>query len=215
VHRRLVSLGAAIAVLAMAGSAAAVTVHVRVEGAKKTLFGAAEPLLTPYQGEIFATDGSAIELSAPTVLAALEAASRKGDFYYRVQATSFGPFIDQIGRNPSSETRFWVFTVNGEFAPVGAADFVLEDGDRVLWYLAPFDPTGVGPNTLDLSSAGRGCFRAFTVDANGERSRVGDVVFRVNDRKIGDADGHLCPRGDWHRIRVTKEGAIRSKVIVR
>jgi hypothetical protein len=202
-------------VLALAGSAAAVQVHVRVEGARKTLFGATEPRLTPYEGQILAADGSAIELSEPTVLAALEAASRMGEFYYRVQATSFGPFIDQIGRNAASATRFWVFTVNGEFAPVGAGDFVLEEGDRVLWYLAPFDPSGVGPDTLDISPAGRGCFAAYAVDANGERSRVGDVVFRVNDRKVADSDGRLCPRGDWHRIRVTKEGAIRSKVIVR
>jgi hypothetical protein len=215
VHRPLAIIVLGVLSLALAGSAAAVTVHVRVEGAKKTLFGAAEPLLTPYEGEILAIDGSTIQLSAPTVLAALEAASRMGDFYYRVQASSFGPFIDQIGRNASSATRFWVFTVNGAFAPVGAADFVLEDGDRVLWYLAPFDPSGVGPDTLDLSPVGRSCFRAFTVDPNGERSRVDDVVFRVNDHKVADSDGQLCPRGDWHRIRVTKEGAIRSRTIVR
>lgn len=34
------------------------------------------------------------------------------------------------------ENRWWLFTVNGEMAEVGAADLYLEDGDQVEWTLS-------------------------------------------------------------------------------
>jgi len=201
--------------LAVPASALGIQVHVRVEGAKRTIFGAGERLLEPFTGTVTARDGTGIELSEPTALGALEAASRAGEFFYGLQSTSFGPFVDQIGRNAGTAARFWVFKVNGAFAPVGAADLVLRDGDSVLWYLVPFDPSGVGPDTLDLAAAGQGCVRAFSVDANGARSPARDVVFKVDARRVTSAGGRLCPKGHWHEVRATKAGAIRSEVMHR
>jgi hypothetical protein len=201
--------------LAVPATALGIHVHVRVEGAKRTIFGAGERLVEPFTGRVTARDGTGIELSQPTALGALEAASRAGEFFYGLQATSFGPFVDQIGRNAATDTRFWVFKVNGAFAPVGAADLVLRDGDSVLWYLVPFDPSGLGPDTLDLAGAGRGCVRAFSVDANGVESPARDVTFRVDGKRVESAGGRLCPSGHWHTVRATKEGAIRSEVMRR
>src|SRR6266852_2115886 len=63
-------------------SAGAVRVHVRVEGMTRTIFGPTAPVLD-------------VKVNA---LDALDAASLAGEFYYHVESTSFGPYVDQIGR---------------------------------------------------------------------------------------------------------------------
>ena len=70
-------------VLAIVGAASAAIVRVRVEGKSSTIFGATQP-----------------RASATTAMGALESASIGGEFYYHVQVTGFGPYVDQIGRNP-------------------------------------------------------------------------------------------------------------------
>jgi hypothetical protein len=213
--RLVVSLAALLAAaLLLPAVASAVRVHVRVEGMTRTLFGAAEPLLTPFTGALPVDGGAAVELSRPTPLGALEAASVATELYYRLTPTSFGPYVSQIGRYAGSGTSGWVFKVNGALPPVGADALVLEDGDRVLWYYATFGPAG-GPPTLDLVRAGRGCYRAEAVDDTGARTVARRVVFHVDGRSVSSASGTLCPGRGWHALRATKQGAIRSELIRR
>lgn len=206
-------LMAVLAALAVPAVAFSFTVHVRVEGATTTIFGATEPLVTPYEGALPAGDGGTVELKEPTALGALEAASLAGEFYYRLQALSFGPYVSQIGRLPGEGASGWVFKVNGVSPPVGADAYVVKAGDEVLWYYATFTDAG-GPATLDLVRAGR-CYRAFSVDDAGERTRATGVVFRLDARKVRSASGRICPTGHWHRLQATKDGAVRSQTIVR
>ncbi len=212
-HRPLAFLGAAVLALALAAPALAVRVHVRVEGATTTIFGATEPLLTPVAGTFSPPAGEPVTVNAPTPLGALERASRRGEFYYRLEAFSFGPYVAQIGRNAAAETTGWVYKVNGVSPPVGANAYELKEGDRVLWYFARFGPAG-GPKTLDLRrTASRACFRAVLVDDNGRSEPARDVVFRVDGRARRSASGSICPRGHWHSLRATKAGAVRSEVV--
>lgn len=211
---RLLVLGvvAVLAALAVPAAALAFTVHVRVEGATTTIFGATEPRVTPYEGALPAGGGT-VDLKEPTALGALETASLAGEFYYRLQAESFGPYVSQIGRRPGEGASGWVFKVNGVSPPVGADAYVVEAGDDVLWYYATFTDAG-GPPTLDLVRAGR-CYRAVSVDDAGERTRATGVVFRLDARTVRSKRGRICPTGHWHRLRASKDGAIRSQVIVR
>ncbi len=217
-RRTLVLVGIAGVALGVAGPAVAspnpleIRVHIRVEGAKTTIFGAFEPSVTPVIGRFTPPDGDPVTLAAPTPLVALERASRKGEFYYRVQTTSFGRYVDRIGRRAAGGMSGWVYKVNGVSPPVGADVYALEPGDRVLWYYATFGPAG-GPPTLDLDRVRRVCFRAYSVDDNGRRTRARDVVFRVDGRRVRSAGGAICPQGHWHAIRATKAGAIRSEAL--
>jgi hypothetical protein len=214
VPRRFVVLILATALaLTLVPIASAIRVHVRIEGAGATLFGAQQPRVTPFTGTLTQGDVS-LELSQPTALGALEAASRRGEVFYRLAATSFGPFVAQIGRLPGEGTSGWVYKVNGVSPPVGADAYVLDEGDVVLWYYATFGETG-GPPTLDLRRAGRGCFRAYSQDDAGVATPATDVIFRRDGRPIADDDGRLCPKGHWHRLGVTREGAVRSQVVRR
>src|SRR5436309_8110553 len=108
-----------IVVLVLPATALAATVKVRVEGKSQTLFGPTE-----------------VTVTASNALDALEEASILGELYYHVTTTSFGPYVDQVGRYGGSSSSGWVFKVNDASPPVGADKVTLKDGDRVLWYYA-------------------------------------------------------------------------------
>jgi Domain of unknown function (DUF4430) len=224
-HRPLVLLGVIALVLALAAPALAVRVHVRVEGATTTIFGATEPRLTPVTGTFSPPAGEPVTVSAATPLGALERASRRGEFYYRLEPFAFGAYVAQVGRHAGTETTGWVYKVNGVSPPVGADAYRLEEGDRVLWYFARFGPTG-GPKTLRLARVdahhdrrGR-CFDALLQDDNGHLTDARNAVFRldgrlVRTRPLGPTGlRRICPRGHWHTLRATAPGAIRSQVVV-
>ena len=80
-------------------SAFAATVKVRVEGKTQTLFGPTE-----------------VTVTATNALDALEQASLAGEFYYHVTQTSFGPYVDQVGRYGGTASSGWVFKVERRLA---------------------------------------------------------------------------------------------------
>jgi hypothetical protein len=189
-----------VAVLVVVPAALAVRVHVRVEGKTQTIFGSTEPTLN-------------VKASA---LDALEAGSLAGEFYYHVATTSFGPYVDQIGRYPAGGANGWIFKVNGIVPPVGADKVTLHDGDTVLWYYATFSGEA-GPLTLEVETSlvrGKRCFYATGRNDAGHSSRVNGVVFTLNGRRVSSASGALCTRLARYSIRVAKTGAIRSRVYV-
>jgi hypothetical protein len=213
VYRSLAAVGGILLALALAGPALAVRAHVRVESAHATIWGATEPLVRPVHGTFRPPDGPKVTVSGPTALGALERASRRGEFYYRVQATSFGPYVDRIGRRAAKGSSGWTFKVNHVLAPVGADAMTLKRGDHLLWYWATFGPNG-GPKTLDVKRVGGGCFRAFAYDDNGARSRPKNVIFRVNGHDRDSASGRICPSPRWETLRARKRGMVRSAVLV-
>jgi hypothetical protein len=230
IHRSLVAVGALLLALLLAAPALAARVHVRVEGATTTIFGATEPLVTPVRGTITPPAGTAVTVTADTPLGALERASRLGEFYYRLEAFSFGPYVAQIGRRPGAGTTGWVFKVNGKSPPVGADKHVLRNGDRVLWYFARFGPAG-GPKTLHLRGpyfvvadcfdapcpelTSGPCYDAYALDDNGRRSQPGRVSFQIDGRTVRSRTGTICPRGDWRTLRAARPGHVRSQLVTR
>ena len=200
-YRRSLAFAAALAAfLVLVPAALAVRVHVRVEGKTQTIFGPTEPTLT-------------VKANA---LDALEAASLAGEFYYHVSPTSFGPYVDQIGRYAAAGVSGWTFKVNGIVAPVGADQVTVHDGDTVLWYWTTFSQTG-GPLTLEVETSivhGKRCFFATGRNDAGRSSRVRGVVFTLNGRRVASASGVVCTRVARYAVRVTKTGAIRSRVYV-
>jgi hypothetical protein len=197
VYKRLFVVAAALAAFfVLAAGALAAVVHVRVEGRNATIFGTSEP-----------------RASGASPLEALESASIAGEFYYHVATTSFGPYIDQIGRYPAEASSGWVFKVNGVSPPVGADKVELKDGDTVLWYWATFSGPA-GPLTLEVETSivkGKRCFFATGRNDAGRSSRVRGVVYTLNSRRISSATGVVCTRPGRYSVRVAKTGAIRSR----
>jgi hypothetical protein len=172
---------------------------VRVEGKTRTLFGPTE-----------------VTVTAATPMDALEQASLAGELYYHVTTTSFGPYVDQVGRYGGDASSGWVFKVDDASPPVGADKVQLKDGDRVLWYFATFGPTG-GPPTLRVQPAAkRGCYTVTAYDDNARPTTLARVIWHVGSKKSTDAMGGaaFCP--GKHRgllIRATATGAVRSNAV--
>lgn len=181
-------------VLAIVGSASAAIVRVRVEGKSQTIFGATQP-----------------RASATTALGALESASIGGEFYYHVQVSAFGSYVDQIGRNAAAGFGGWAFKVNGTSPPVGADKVEVSDGDVVLWYWAEFTEAG-GPPTLELSREKGGCYRVVAKNDAGNTADVA-ATLRVDSRAIPMQGGSACPGPHRSLVRAIAFGAVRSNAL--
>jgi hypothetical protein len=165
-----------------------------VEGKTATVFGAAQP-----------------RARAATALEALEVASKAGEFYYHVQQTSFGPFVDQIGRYAAEASSGWVFKVNGVSPPVGADKVELKEGDVVLWYWATFTDAG-GPRTLELRSE-EGCYRVFAQDDAGTQSPAANAFLRVGKQRFEASFSGKCIGKHRGLVRAYAPGAVRSNAL--
>jgi len=194
--RPLIVVAAVIGALFVVPAALAARVHVRVEGQTRTIFGPTQPLL-----------------DASNALEALDAASLAGEFYLHLTSTSFGPYVDQIGRYPAGGTNGWVFKVNGVSPPVGADKVTLKEGDTVLWYWATFGPSG-GPSTLELERRGR-CYSVFAQDDNGKTATAAGAVLHVGSRRtVATRNGHACIGPHFGLlVRATMNGAVRSNAL--
>jgi uncharacterized protein DUF4430 len=197
VRRSLFTLAAALLFAALLVPAAlGARVSVRVEGKTQSLFGAVE---TPFE-------------AGANALVALDAASLRGEFYYHVASSSFGPYVDQIGRFPAGGSNGWVFKVNGASPPVGSDKVTLKDGDRVLWYWATFGPTG-GSSTLLLSRTKRNCYRAVAENDAGADTTAGGAVLNVDGRRVRTRAGRGCVGRHSGFVRATMTGAVRSNAL--
>ncbi len=180
--------------LAIVASASAAIVRVRVEGKSSTIFGATQPLA-----------------SATTALDALEAASIGGEFYYHMRETSFGSYVDQVGRYVEQGASGWVFKVNGVSPPVGADKVTLKDGDVVLWYWSTFTDAGGSP-TLALTRAGKGCYEVVARNDAGNPVSV-SATLRVDARRVPMEGGRACPGPHRSAVRAIAFGAVRSNAL--
>jgi hypothetical protein len=199
--RRLIAVF--LAALVVVPIASAARVHIRVEGKTHTIFGGTAPVV----------DAKANALDA------LEAASNAGEFYYHVQQTSFGPYVDQIARYAAFAQAGWVFKVNGASPPVGADAVSLKDGDTVLWYWATFGDAS-GPKTLVLERAGgqKSCYRVYTEDDNGVPAAALGAVLHVGRSRTVETQGATqaavgCVGKHHGLVRATLSGAVRSNAV--
>ena len=197
-YRRLsMWLAVGVTALLLVPAAVAVDVHVRVEGKTRNIFGSTEPTLTVKANP----------------LDALDSASLAGEFYYHVTSTSFGPYIDQIGRYVAGGSTGWVFKVNGVSPPVGADAVALKDGDRVLWYWATFSSTG-GPPTLVLQSTKkRNCYRVVAQNDQGKTKPARGARLHAGSRSVLARTGTACLSAHTGLVTATLKGAVRSNAL--
>jgi hypothetical protein len=202
VFRRFLILPVALALVAIAVPAAlAARITIRVEGKTQTIFAPAPRVV-----------------EASNALEALELASLTGEFYYHVASSSFGRYVDQVGRYPAEGSAGWVFKVNGISPPVGADAMTLKDGDSVLWYFAEFGPSG-GPPTLKLArtllrARGARCYEVSAFDDAGKVSLVGTATLHVGGRRLRtNRQGLACPGRHRGLVRATAPGMIRSNAV--
>ncbi|HEY3050538.1 MAG TPA: DUF4430 domain-containing protein [Gaiellaceae bacterium] len=193
--RRLIIWAAAAALFfALAAPALAARVKVRVEGKTTTIFGATEPSLT----------------TGTNALAALDAASLAGEFYYHV---SPGPFVDQIGRYPGAGFSGWSYKINGVSPPIAADQAAVKDGDTVLWYWSTFTEQGGSPTLLLRRRAARNCYTVASQDDQGVSTPAAGARLLVDGRTVKTRSGRGCVGKHRGLVRATAPNAVRSNVL--
>jgi hypothetical protein len=198
VFRRLIVLaGAALLACALAAPALALRVKVRVEGKTTTIFGSTEPTLA----------------TGTNALAALDAASFAGEFYYHVRSTSFGPYVDQIGLYPGAGTNGWTFKINGVLPPVGADQATLKDGDRVLWYWSTFTEAGSSPTLLLRKRKTRNCYTVESQNDQGVAAPAAGARLLVDGRSAKTKAGRGCVGKHRGLVRAILPNAVRSNAL--
>jgi hypothetical protein len=199
VFRRTLVLGAIALILPAAGFSA--DVKIRVEGKTRTIFAPTER-----------------PVSADNALEALQTAADAGEFYFHITQTAFGPYVDQVGLYPAGGTTGWVYKVNGVSPPVGADQYVLKPGDRLLWYWATFGPAG-GPASRELEHTQGNSYPLIALDDTGARTAATGAVLHVGSKRTVRTQGGTqaavgCVRK--HRgllVRATLDGAVRSNAL--
>jgi len=175
-------------------AALAVRVHVRVEGKTTTIYGPTQPTLE----------------SGPNALAALEAASLAGEFYYHVNP---GPFVNQIGRYPGAGFSGWSYKVNGVAPPIAADQAEVKDGNTVLWYWTTFTEQGGSPTLLLRRRAARNCYSALSQNDLGQATPATGAKLVVDGRRVTTRAGRGCVGKHRGLVRATVEGAVRSNAL--
>lgn len=73
--------------------------------------------------------------SGMTAFELLKKISGRENFSFKYQDSSFGVFVEEIHgvENDNSESKYWMFKVNGKLSEVGCSDYKLGKGDFVKW----------------------------------------------------------------------------------
>ena len=107
--------------------------HLRIEGQNNTICDA--------------------DVSAANALEIVENGAAICGYTYEIEDTSWGPYLKKINEEEAAGMTGWMYFVNFSSPMVGAADYVLQEGEEVLWYYgewgwSPIKLT-VNENTVD------------------------------------------------------------------
>ena len=99
--------------------------------------------LTKGKVEIRLKDGAKAEVDGLSALAALWKASQAGNFSVEIVNSSWGLYVESIAGVKPVGMSGWMYWVNYPDEPmpnVGAADYILRDGDRLVFYYGSYNP---------------------------------------------------------------------------
>jgi len=88
-------------------------------------------------------------IKSKTALDIAENGSTVCGYTYFIEQTSWGPYLKKINDEEAHDLIGRLYFVNYELPMIGAADYILEPGDNVLWY---FGEWGWKPTRLTLAS---------------------------------------------------------------
>ena len=167
----------------------------------------------------FRIEGSGEQICAgktfgPSALDIVKNASSLCGFTYHITETSFGPYLDQINSDTAQGLTGWLYLVNNTTATVGAADYVLQENDTVLWYYGNFEwlPLRI---TLSASEIANGSQATAKVEMyqNNSWQAVPDATIRYGANTAttnSSGESTFLPPEGYYKVSATKEGYIRS-----
>ncbi len=113
-----------------------------------------EIILEPENVTISLSDGSNTSISSLSALAALWKASQLGGFNVTIRNTSWGLYVESVADIAPNATHYWLYWVDYPDKPspsVGAGDYILSDGDTLIFYFGYYNSTTWEPSSPDES----------------------------------------------------------------
>ena len=105
-----------------------IEVDIRADGIASNIFNAADYMICP--GTV-TEDG--VTIDNETAMGALVIYCQNNGINVYITLGTWGEYVVQIGNDPA-DNNSWSYAVNEEVPPVGGAQKVIFDGDRVHWY---------------------------------------------------------------------------------
>jgi len=159
-----------------------------------------------------------ITAEGKTALDVVKSAASECGYTYVIEDTQYGPYLTTINNEAAEGMLGWNYRVNSESAFVGAGDYALSQGDKVVWYYGDWDSAmlrlthaettvGVGDSTVALVEA--------YVDGAWQ-AKLGITVKRGAETFVTDANGQVSlswPLAGVYSLSAQAEGYVRSNSI--
>ncbi len=113
-----------------------------------------EVILEPGSINITLGDGNKATVNGLSALAALWIASQLGGFSVTIKNTSWGLYVESVADIAPNESHYWLYWVDypdKPFPSVGAADYIMSDGDTLIFYFGYYNSTTWEPISPDGS----------------------------------------------------------------
>ena len=158
------------------------------------------------------------KVPGPSALDIITNASLMCGFTYHIKDTSFGPYLDQINSDTAAGLKGWLYFVNNISPNIGAASYMLQPSDTVLWYFGDFDwlPTRL---VMDNSKIGGGASAVATVEEFKNQAFAplpGATIHFGATSATTDANGKatISANPGFYQISAEKNGYVRSNVVL-
>lgn len=152
--------------------------------------------------------------AGPTALDVVKNASALCGFTYHIADTSFGPYLDEINDDKAEGLIGWLYLVNYVSPPVGAADYLLQPGDSVLWYYGDFAWQPTRLTLTDDKIEKRGSAEVLVeVFADGAWSPLSGAEISYGTQSLStgsDGKANISPNEGLYLVYAEKAGYVRS-----
>ncbi|MBZ9572154.1 DUF4430 domain-containing protein [Patescibacteria group bacterium] len=157
-------------------------------------------------------------IRATTALDIIENGAEVCSYTYLIEETSFGPYLKKINDEEAHDLIGWLYFVNYEMPAIGAADYILEPGDEVLWY---FGEWGWLPTRLTLASQkinpGDSLEAKVEYFEDSEWKPLAEAIIYVNSQTFTtDQDGQadlVIDNPGTYQVYAEKSGYIRTNQV--
>jgi len=154
------------------------------------------------------------DVAASNALEMVENGAAQCSYTYTIENTSFGPYLSAINSEVAQGMSGWMYFVNYVSPPIGAVDYILEEGDEVLWYYGNW---GWQPTRLSASSSELNSGQSLTVtveyfdgqswlDLQGATIEGGDQEYTTNT----DGQAGMDLSDGYYTLYAEKENFVRS-----
>ncbi len=157
---------------------------------------------------------------ADTALSIVEVAAPVCSYTYEIEDTAYGPYLKRIGSDEAAGNEGWMYRVNWQMPPVGAADYQLKPTDRVLWYFGEWtaEPLRLLVNSrwLDQGDTLQIKVEVWSDDSGGFEPAAGAVIQGLDQTYTTDSQGRISvimDKSGTYTIWAEQTGKVRSNQV--